>query len=84
MGVIVGTLFYQSTYDPSNVFSIAFQSMFYSVISAMVLLRKQFPDRSMLYKHQVSSHSRSTSAHLLAGNVKFISLTQVFPHDDPH
>lgn len=74
MGVIVGTLFFQSTYDPSNVFSVAFQSMFYSVISAMVLLRKQFPDRSMLYKHQVSSHVAQRVPYCLRENGGMLNL----------
>lgn len=32
MGTIVGTLFFQSTSTPSNVLSVAFQSMFYSAV----------------------------------------------------
>lgn len=52
MGIVVGTVFYQGASKASNVFSLAFQSMFYVTISAMVLIIKQFPARSIFYKHQ--------------------------------
>lgn len=56
MGVVVGTLFYQAAVDPNtgsqNVLSVLFQSMFYCVLGAMVLLVMMFPARSIYYKHQ--------------------------------
>jgi len=53
MGTIVGTLFFQSTGTPSNVLSVSFQSMFYAAVGSMVLVVRQFPDRSIFYKQQV-------------------------------
>jgi len=52
MGTIVGTVFFQSTGNDRNVFSVLFQTLFYIAISAMVLLKRQFPARSIFYKHQ--------------------------------
>jgi len=55
VGVIVGTIFFQSFGTVSNVFSVSFQSMFYAAVGAMVLSVRLFPDRSILYKASDSS-----------------------------
>ena len=51
MGVVAGTLFWQ-TDDPASIVAIIFQSMFYSALAQMQLVTKQFPFRSIFYKHQ--------------------------------
>jgi ABC-type multidrug transport system ATPase subunit len=51
MGIIVGTLFFQST-SPQDLLGVIFQSMFYMAISAMNLVVSQFPARSIFYKQQ--------------------------------
>ena len=51
MGVVAGTLFWQ-TNEPASIVAIIFQSMFYSALAQMVLITKQFPFRSIFYKHQ--------------------------------
>jgi ABC-2 type transporter len=52
MGIVVGTVFFQSTGVYSNVFSILFQSVLYQCLGAMVLIVKSFPARSIFYKQQ--------------------------------
>jgi hypothetical protein len=52
MGVVVGTVFFQSADIPSNVFSILFQSVFYQCLGAMVLTVRAFQARSIFYKQQ--------------------------------
>ena len=52
MGVVVGTLFFQASGNPTSVVSAIFQSLFFSIISAMTVIVKQFPTRSIFYKHQ--------------------------------
>jgi hypothetical protein len=52
MGVVVGTVFFQSADVPNNVFSILFQSVFYQCLSAMVLVVRAFQARPILYKQQ--------------------------------
>jgi ABC-2 type transporter len=52
MGIVVGTVFFQSTGVSSNVFSILFQSVLYQCLGAMVLIVKAFPARSIFYKQQ--------------------------------
>jgi ABC-type multidrug transport system ATPase subunit len=51
MGVIVGTLFFQSD-SPQDLVGVIFQSMFFSAIGAMTLVVTQFPARSIFYKQQ--------------------------------
>lgn len=51
MGVVAGTLFWQ-TDSPGSIVSIIFQSMFYAAIAQMGMITKQFPFRSIFYKHQ--------------------------------
>jgi ABC-2 type transporter len=51
VGTLVGTLFWQTT-SPQSIVSAMFQSMFYASISQMVAIGKQFPERSIFYKHQ--------------------------------
>lgn len=52
MGIIVGTLFWHASDNPNSVMSILFQVMFYVAIAQMTTVIKQFPDRSIYYKHQ--------------------------------
>ena len=52
MGVVVGTVFFQQSTDPRIVVSVMFQSLFYMLIGAMVLVRTQFFDRPIFYKQQ--------------------------------
>jgi len=52
MGLVAGTLFWQQGDNPNSVIAILFQSMFFSCVGAMVLITKQFPARSIYYKHQ--------------------------------
>lgn len=52
MGTIVGTVFYQQSSDPRTVLSALFQSLFYCLIGAMILVRNQFFDRPVFYKQQ--------------------------------
>jgi ABC-2 type transporter len=51
VGIIVGTLFWQ-TDQSLSILSVLFQSMFYACISQMTSISKQFPERSIFYKHQ--------------------------------
>ncbi|GKY93223.1 hypothetical protein MPSEU_000290000 [Mayamaea pseudoterrestris] len=51
MGTIVGTVFFQQK-DPRTILSALFQSMFYTIIGAMILVRNQFFDRPVFYKQQ--------------------------------
>uniref|UniRef100_A0A7S3PDN2 ABC transporter domain-containing protein n=1 Tax=Amphora coffeiformis TaxID=265554 RepID=A0A7S3PDN2_9STRA len=51
VGVIAGTMYWQTT-DSVSVVGVLFQSMFVCVISAMLNVAKQFPDRSIFYKQQ--------------------------------
>jgi ABC-type multidrug transport system ATPase subunit len=51
MGIIVGTLFFQSK-SPQDLVGVIFQSMFYAAIGAMTLVVTQFPARSIFYKQQ--------------------------------
>lgn len=52
MGTVVGTLFFQQSDAPNNVVAVLFQSLFYSVVGAMTIVIKQFPERSIFYKQQ--------------------------------
>lgn len=53
MGVVVGTLFFQQGGDsPLSIMGVLFQSMFFCAVTAMGNIVKQFPDRSIFYKHQ--------------------------------
>lgn len=52
MGVVSGTVFFQSSDNPQNIVSVLFQSMFFGVVGAMVSVVRQFPERSIFYKHQ--------------------------------
>lgn len=51
MGVVVGSLFFQQS-NPNAIIGVLFQSAMYCTIGAMLLVVKQFPDRSIYYKQQ--------------------------------
>jgi ABC-type multidrug transport system ATPase subunit len=51
MGIVAGTLFWQSD-SPNSIVSILFQSMFYSCVGAMTSIVKQFAERPIFYKQQ--------------------------------
>ena len=52
MGIIVGTVFWQSWQDVSSVLGILFQSMLYISIGALTKVAPQYAVRGVLYKHQ--------------------------------
>lgn len=52
LGVVIGTLFWQVEDNPGGIVGVQFQSMFTAVIGAMLLIIKQFPERSIFYKQQ--------------------------------
>jgi len=51
MGIVVGTLFWQQT-SVGAIIGVLFQSLMFMLIGAMLLVVKQFPERSIYYKHQ--------------------------------
>ena len=51
VGILVGTLFWQTDSHISKI-SALFQSMFYACVAQMVSVTRQFPERSIYYKHQ--------------------------------
>eukprot|EP00522_Entomoneis_paludosa_P012046 CAMPEP_0172443714 /NCGR_PEP_ID=MMETSP1065-20121228/3929_1 /TAXON_ID=265537 /ORGANISM="Amphiprora paludosa, Strain CCMP125" /LENGTH=1500 /DNA_ID=CAMNT_0013194039 /DNA_START=53 /DNA_END=4555 /DNA_ORIENTATION=+ len=50
LGVVVGTIFWDASVG--SLIGVMFQSMFIQIIGAMLLIVKQFPYRSILYKQQ--------------------------------
>jgi hypothetical protein len=48
----LGTLFWQSSDTPNSIVGVLFQSLLFVVIGAMTTVIKQFPNRSIFYKHQ--------------------------------
>jgi len=76
MGTVVGTVFFQSTGNPSNVMSVLFQSMFYMVISAMVLIVRSFPARSIFYKQQ-DAHFYPTWAFVLGRSLDTVAVALI-------
>ena len=51
MGIVVGTLYFQSS-SPQDLVGAIFQTMFFSAIGAMSPVMAQFPARSIFYKQQ--------------------------------
>jgi ABC-2 type transporter len=52
-GVLSGTLFWQAAPgNPSSIVGALFQSMVYTIIGAMTVVVREFPNRSIFYKQQ--------------------------------
>lgn len=52
MGLVAGTLFWDSSGNAASLVSILFQSLLYGTIGAMTSVAKQFPTRGIFYKQQ--------------------------------
>jgi hypothetical protein len=52
MGIVAGTLFWQSSDEATSVMGILFQSMFFVSVGAMLKVPPQYEVRGILYKHQ--------------------------------
>lgn len=70
MGIVVGTLFWQQT-EPGAIIGALFQSAMFCVIGAMLLVVKQFPERSIYYKHQ-DANFFPTSTYVVGRSVSSI------------